>query len=669
MLNKTIIKSLHKASDLDINIVFNKNLYYIARLLSFIQKEFPLFLDTKISRKSGICGYHTILSRVINSDIFIKYEAIPYSCNRMLINKYSNLSISLDKGRNWRQFRVDDLNYVLKEFDNFCKMRSTQYKLDVSSQFNKIIQQLRYYYFIDCITKSTKRTLSSKFRSENLLGLLFINDKKIFSYCLADVFGVNNGHLDHPTPYPYTTSYRRILSGEDPFISFLSYLNYFYKFNDEKLASYLTNKDILKNRLNSKLINFVSFVEISKTKFVQKDWFSLKKLTLLIQGFDKSGSNKMSDFLIPVHGAEILAFEESTKKKFTDLINLSLYNKLIYPCLPTSSGRSVFLPLKDENGVHWVSLKTSWPDIIKTSLNRSLSSSRIEWFKVCNEIYKKAQFKSFVYLYEQHFSPILISREQEKYLTFIRRDLYLDHLKKNQYVLPMVALINPFSPFPVKYNLLITLMEQSLKGKEFLKKIIGAVTDVVIEQLLNNGIYHGLHLQNCNLLVELTTSGQLIPKKVVARDGDVRICSDYIDLFDCNIQSLIDSLSQKKGKINSKDSFYQYLFHNIINENFGNIEMCLLQGNMIDSSSFWKLVKQCFDQSIKKEIKKIQQQGKYQFNIHGRIIKDFHQHIFFDSGYAANFFQMEFLKREEAFVQVRNPFIKNTKEVHHYEKT
>ena len=74
---------------------------------------------------------------------------------------------------------------------------------------------------------------------------------------------------------------------------------------------------------------------------------------------------------------------------------------------------------------------------------------------------------------------------------------------------------------------------------------------------------------------------------------------------------MIDKLKKKRGKINSKSRFFKYLFHNIINENFGNIEQCLLADKDFSSSEYWRLVHFCLEDAISKEIFKIKKNRAY----------------------------------------------------------
>ena len=302
-------------------------------------------------------------------------------------------------------------------------------------------------------------------------------------------------------------------------------------------------------------------------------------------------------------------------------------------------------------------LKTSWPDIIKTAHNRGLRTSMIEWYSVCYEIFNSFLTKEFEYFPEKVFSPLLsVDHETAQYLTFILRKSLIIEADNNEFVLPLIGLVVPNHPYPIDKTPLLYFMEMSQNPNSFLRHLVDCVTKAITYQLLNKGVYHSSHLQNCCIVFK-KKGNTILPIRAVLRDGDIRVCKDYFSLLSAKEIGAISNLKKKRNKIYRKKKFYKHLFHNIINENFGNMEQCLLASGQFSSEIFWEMVHSSFEKAIKKNIKVLKIKNEYK-KIHEMIVNDFEGAIFKGSGYSVNFFQMGFWGVQEDFIKVQNPFHK-----------
>ena len=616
---------------------------FLLRTFIFFIKEFPQHFS-EIKNNNTYCEF------ILNSNkTKYKFFANKFSCNRYKINDNSKLFIK--HNNKWKLACFDDFNTLFKVLN----LNKNKKILNTKSQITKLKQQARYYIYISACTNLAKSKLHNIFSNENDLykKIIFNHNCRNLTFLLMDCFGVANGHLDHPTPYPYTNSLETNLLGNDPFLSFLNIMDDVILLDDEKFTK---NKNKLLSFLkNKKNINSINLVLLPKDLFDCDLHGELSKISLILLKTLKEyyrnnfSYNKVKYFLLPISSIEKKMIHELPEHKSLSR-NINFLN---YPLLAisTSSGRSMIIPISDSKNNNLLYLKTSWLDVKKTSINRGLSASKIEWFTICNNIFKNFNNKYFYYLSEKHYIPL---NESNNHFAFLKRDYKpILNRKRNEFVLPLIGLVTPNNPF-LGNKTIINYLSDLTNNKIFIKKLIKCITDTLIYQLLSKGVFHGLHLQNCFILF-YKDGNSIVPKKVVIRDGDIRLCRDYLHMLSKNERNLINNLTKKRGKINSKSKFYKYFFHNIINENFGNIEQCLMESNDFDSAVFWKTVHKCFYKSIDENIKTLKKEGKFK-KLHNNIASDFKRLVFNRSGFSANFFDMEYMDADEDFIKVSNPF-------------
>lgn len=624
---------------------------YLFRLFSFIIKENSDLFNVQFGPENFRTYYLKNDRRVI-----YRFDVVPYSCNRFMINSDSKLYTKSGSG-DWRLFSFDDLEKLLIGIYKSVKSLGIKPCFDVHKQLDKVIQQTKYFIFTSRCVAIVKKQLTKYCNSGHPIDILLLNSKKrLGAFLLAEAFGVTFGHLDHPTPYPYSNNLQQNLLGGDPFLSFYRILDETLKFYDDELTG-LSRKLFSSKSEVSLSFNGIRLVLVPKNYFSKCDFTPLNDLSGVLC--------KTAEF---VHSTEIkyddsryfLLFIPTIEGSFVVNANACLLPKdcLVLPYnllgFSTSSGRSMIVPVISNGRNQCIYFKTSWPDIIKTAQNRGLSPSKIQWFKICNEIYKSFLSKYFEFQFEQQFCPNSnVSEDVGKYLSFLVRDFSVLKRNKDEIILPLIGLVVPNHPYPIDYNPLLCLIKMSKKPEVFVKQLISCVTNVIIHQLLNKGVFHSLHLQNCSILFK-KNKNTIFPKRVILRDGDIRMCRDYSLMLSSKEINLISILKKKRGKFVSKTRFYKQLFHNIINENFGNIEQCLVIDKKFTSEWFWNLVCLCFKESLLREVGDLKAKNKYK-KIHKQIVVDFEKKIFYGDGYAVNFFQMGFFGVKENFVKVENP--------------
>jgi len=624
---------------------------YLFRLFSFIVKEYSDLFSVQLGKGSLRTYYLKNDKKII-----YRSDAVMYSCSRFVINSDSKLYIK-SGAEDWRLFNFTDLKKLLLNIYKNVKNLKEKSDFDVSKQLNKAIQQTKYFICISRCVKTAKKQLIKYSSGRNPIKVLLFNpQKRLGAFLLAEAFGVTFGHLDHPTPYPYSNNLQQNLLGGDPFLSFYRVLDETLRYYDNELVK------LSKKFFTTKAKPPFSFNGIKLT-LVPKYYFPACDLMLL-----NNLSHTLCETAEFVHNVKIKYDHNQYFLLFIPMIESDFVTNATSCLLPkdcsvlpysllgfsTSSGRSLIMPVISKGTDQCIYIKTSWPDIIKTAQNRALSPSRLQWFKICNEIYKSFSSKYIEFQFEQQFCPNNNADDNvSKYLSFLLRDFSVLKRDKNEVILPLIGIIVPNHPYPIDTNPLLYLIRMSKKPELFVKQLISCVTDVIIHQLLNKGVFHSLHLQNCSILFK-KNKNIILPKRAILRDGDIRMCCDYSSMLNSREISLINLLKKKRGKFVSKARFYKQLFHNIINENFGNIERCLVVDKRFTSDWFWDLVCSCFKESLSREVNELKIKNKYK-RIHKQIVVDFEKKIFCGNGYAVNFFQMGFFGVKENFVKVENP--------------
>lgn len=619
---------------------------FLLRTFVFLLKEFP-----RCFREEKFDGINHNFIFFGSRRIKFKFLADEFSCGRYIINKNSKLFV---------ENKNDSRLVGFKDFKNLFYLinqgKSNDVKsINITSQINKLKQQTRYFIFISTCAQLAKNKLAEHYLNEKKIyqKIIFNHNRRNLAFLLMDSFGVVNGHLDHPTPYPYSDFLDINLLGNDPFLSFLYIMDDMILLDDEKFAK--GGMHLFSKNGTRKNINGLDLALLPKEIFKEDSFGELSRLSSIFfrtfkNFFDKSFLyDTKKYFLLPIPMIEKKLILASSEK--TSLLDNIIFSNCPLLAVSTSSGRSMIVPVSNSKNDNLLYIKTSWPDVIKTSLNRGLSPSKIQWFKICNQIYGNFKNKYFYYLTESHYIPLDV---KNNHFAFIERDYEpILRRKRNEFVLPLIGLVAPNHPFLGDKTAIGYLA--SVNGeKKFVKEIIKCITNTLIFQLLDKGVFHGLHLQNCCILFS-KNGRHILPKKVVIRDGDIRICKDYLGLLSEEELNLVNGLTRKRGKINSKSKFYKYFFHNIINENFGNIEQCLAENKDFDSFIFWKIVYECFIESIKENIKILKKEGRFDI-ARSTIVDDFKRMVFGRSGYSANFFEMEYLGKDEGFIKVSNPF-------------
>lgn len=619
---------------------------FLFRTFTFLIKEFPQCFK-KIKFSDSTQGF---VLKDENKKRY-KFTADKFSCGRYIVNESSKLLVECKNS--WKLISFEDFSALFLAVNQ--QRHVGVQVIDVESQLDKLRQQTRYYVFISECANLARTKLKNLFETEDdfYQKIVLNHECKNLAFLLMDCFGVVDGHLDHPTPYPYSDSLSINLLGNDPFLSFLNIMDDIILLNDNKFSK--CNIGIFSKDGIKKNINGLDLALLPRRMFEKDMHGGLSRLSLIYLKNVNTFFNK--EFFYDEEKYFLLTLPKIERK----LINASLERShllddiifLNYSLVgvSTSSGRSMIVPVSDGADGSILYIKTSWSDVIKTSLNRGLSLSKMQWFKICNKVYGNFQNKYFDYLTEVHYNPV---DANDYHFAFIERD-YKPILKRkeDEFVLPLIGLVVPRRHFYGDKNF-ISYLANKYGDEIFIRKLIKSMTDTLIFQLLDKGVFHGLHLQNCCILFS-KHENNVFPEKVVVRDGDIRICKNYLELFSKEELVLINGLTKKKGKISSKSKFYKYFFHNIINENFGNIEQCLMENENFSSELYWRMVYECFVESISENIDTLKNEGRFD-NIRAGIVDDFKRMIYGRSGYAANFFEMEYLGKSEDFIKVTNPF-------------
>lgn len=649
------LKYLHQISkeveNLPTAAVISNGAPYLLRLFSFIVKEHPDLFSVHIDERN-IRIYH------LNSDKQTTYrsDTAVYSCSRFIIDRDSKLYIKSKVG-DWRLFNFYDFKKLLLNVYKCSKDLKKKLNLDINKQLDKVIQQTKYFIYTSRCANAAKKQLTKYCNGRNPIGMLLLNpQKRLGAFLLAEAFGVTFGHLDHPTPYPYSNNLQQNLLGGDPFLSFYRIMDETLGFLDNDLTK--LSKIIFSNKAEAPIsFNGVRLILVPKYYFPACDLASLENLSrTLCETAEFVHDTKMEYdqnqyfllFIPMIESTFIVGVPACSLPKDCSVLPFNILG------FSTSSGRSMILPIIFKGSDQCIYIKTSWPDIIKTAQNRGLSPSKIQWFKTCNEIYKSFSSKYFEFQFERQFCPNKnVNENVSKYLSFLIRDFSVLKRNKDEIILPLIGLVVPNHPYPIDHNPLLHLIKMSKKKELFVKLLVSCITDVIIHQLLTKGVFHSLHLQNCSILFKKNRN-TIFPKRAILRDGDIRMCRDYSSMLNFREINLINLLKKKRGKFVSKARFYKQLFHNIINENFGNIEQCLTVDKEFTSEWFWNLVYTCFNESLFREINDLKAKNKYGI-MRKKIVSDFKKNIFCGNGYAVNFFQMGFFEAKENFVKVDNP--------------
>lgn len=664
-----VTKYLHQifeeVESLSVEALISDGAPYLFRLFSFIAKEYPDLFSIQL----GEGNLRTYWLKNDNQIIY-RFDATIYSCSRFVVNSNSKL-YKKSGAEDWRLFNFVDLEKLLINIYKSVKSLKTKSNFDVGKQLDKVIQQTRYFVYASRCANTAKKQLTKYCNGRDPINtLLFNRQKRLCAFLLADTFGVTFGHLDHPTPYPYLNNLQQNLLGGDPFLSFYRILDEILRFKDNQLTK-LSKKFLTTKTESPFLFNGIRLILVPKHYFPAYDSVLLENLSHTLRETAEFVHDTKIDYdqnqyfllFVPMIESDfIINVTSCSLPRDCSMLPYSL------PGFSTSSGRSIILPIISKGTDQCIYIKTSWPDIIKTSQNRGLSSSKLQWFKISNEIYKSFSSKYFEFQFEQQFCPNTnINENVSKYLSFLIRDFSVLNRNKCEIILPLIGLVVPNHPYPINHNPLLHLIKMSEKPELFVKQLISCVTNVIIHQLLNKGVFHSLHLQNCSILFK-KDKNIILPKRAILRDGDIRMCRDYSSLLNAKEINLINLLKKKRGKFVSKTRFYKQLFHNIINENFGNIEQCLAVDKKFTSEWFWNLACLCFKESLFMEVNKLKAKNKYK-RIHKQIVADFEKKIFHGNGYAVNFFQMGFFGVKENFVKVENPLKKlfDIKQLHIYE--
>ncbi|MDD2766269.1 MAG: hypothetical protein PHH40_00710 [Candidatus Moranbacteria bacterium] len=623
---------------------------YLFRLFTIAIKEFSSLFSIAEDDEQK-CFYFYVSK---DKNIIFKSSAVSFSCDRYIINADSKLFVSVKNGA-WRTFNFDDFKHLLLIINKNYKINKD---FDINNQIKKVIQQTRYYIFITERVFDTKINLKRYSRNHDFFSdLLFNSHKRILAFSLVDAFGVTYGHLDHPTPYPYSSGLKQSLLGADPFLSFIREMDKIIKLNDDELKSIIKKPDVLQKKFDVSS-NGISLILVPRYFFVEDERLHLEEISSILNSTIKNLYGREIDY---DKSKNYLLFIPEIERGFA----LSSKSLLFQECkilseslfgISSSSGRSMIVPVVLENNKNsFLFLKTSWPDIIKTAYNRGLRISVVEWYLVCYEIFSSFSSNEFEFFSEEIFSPILKDHDVTKYLTFISRKLLMLERDKNEFVLPLIGLVVPNHAYPFDETPLVHFMKLSQNPELFLRCLVDCITKAIISQLLSKGVYHSSHLQNCCIIFK-KNGKDILPIKALLRDGDIRVCEDYSSLLSIEEIKTISNLRKKRNKIYHEKKFYKHLFHNIINENFGNIEQCLLIDNQFSSEFFWRLVRSSFEDAIKRNVKVLKTRNEYR-KIHGVIVKNFTETVFKGSGYSVNFFRMSFFGVKENFIKVHNPFL------------